>query len=549
MSTNLKRYGQAILLMIIGVVIGALAFSSEKQDEHQNDRDVQVKNETVWTCSMHPQIRQEDEGDCPICGMDLIPASQVSSDIDPEAIKMSKTARALAKVETIVAGKTEYQNNSLRLSGQLKVNQDKLETLSANYDGRIERLYVNDEGEQVSKGQVIAEIYSPGLQILKDEYNLAKKQGNSTLINSIATKIKNLELTPEAIENIENGLLKLRSKRTGFVTDLYVNQGDNIKTDQKLLRIADLSSLWASLDIYESALNSVKVGDVLTLNIPDSNEIESKVIFVSPVLDESTRSAKVRAVIDNSELNLKPGVFISAELSASSSETLSNSQTLSLPKSAVLWTGKRSVVYEQIENESGLYFKMKEVSTGKTTQDRVEILSGISVGDVIVTHGAFSIDSEAQLSDKPSMMNRMSSDSSQKPTARNLDNPYVKQYLNLKNALVNDDFEKAISIVTKFNKFLRKDTNQEKITAKLAPILNKMNNSTDIEKLRQDFMELSEAMITFSKSSDIGPVLYVQYCPMADSNKGASWLSLEEAIRNPYYGASMLKCGEVKESL
>ena len=117
-----------------------------------------------------------------------------------------------------------------------------------------------------------------------------------------------------------------------------------------------------------------------------------------------TRSAKARVVVNNQDLKLKPGVFITAELANQNSKSDSN-QALMIPKSAVLWTGKRSVVYQQLENENGVYFKMKEVEIGTSSSDFVEILSGLNVGDEVVTQGVFSIDSEAQLSGKPSMMN------------------------------------------------------------------------------------------------------------------------------------------------
>lgn len=545
MNTNLKRYGIGGLLLILGVVIGAFVFSPKKQVHEHTKANTEQTNETIWTCSMHPQIRQDSSGDCPICGMDLIPASQMESEIDPDAIRMSKTARALAKVETTVVGNSNFETNKLNLSGELKVNLDRIENLSANFDGRIERLFVNNIGEQIKKGEIIAEIYAPDLQVLKKEYNLANKQSNSSLIKSIERKIKNLELAPQDISSMNSDILKYKSPVAGFVSMLNVNQGDNIKTGQPILQIADLSNLWASFDIYESALNTIKVGDEININIPNESSVKVQITFISPVLDNKTRSAKARAVLDNRDFRLKPGVFISAELINMRRDSTKN-EILRVPRSAVLWSGKRSVVYQELEDESGVYYKMKQVETGKMTNDFVEIFSGLTVGDVIVTHGAFSIDSEAQLADKPSMMNPENLESTKDQASEDIDNMTLRHYLDLKNALVSDDLDKAINVAKDFFRYLEASSKKTEVQ-NLKPIIEQITKASDIEGLREDFIELSEEIIDWSRSLELEPKLYVQFCPMADSNEGAFWLSLDSRIRNPYFGASMLKCGEVSE--
>jgi len=547
MNSKFKRYSIGGLLVLVGIAIGALVFSSENTTEAPHDH-ASDEAESVWTCSMHPQIRQEEPGGCPICGMDLIPANQVQASIDPDAIKMSKTARALAKVETIVVDNSGSFTNNRSYSGQLVVNQDRVERLSANYSGRIEKLYVNDTGEQVRKGQVIAEIYAPELQIIQDEYKLALKQNNSSLLQSITRKIENLELSLEDIQNLNNGVLQLKSPISGYVTTLNMSQGENIKTDQALLELANLSTLWAEFDIYEGDLNTLNVGDKLNIDIPNQPGITSPVGFISPVIDEKTRSAKARVVIDNPNMKLNPGIFISAELEETTKMPSDTQESgLWIPASAVLWSGKRSVVYQEIEDESGVYYKMKEVQTGKTSASAIEILSGISAGDVIVSHGAFSIDSEAQLADKPSMMNKRRSSQAQTKSEAQLDNKSLQYYFNLKNALVNDDFENAKAIATDLNDFLESKSADIKKAKKMKMILENVLNQTSIDAFREDFIQLSEEVIQMSKRLEIDQKLYVQYCPMADSNEGAYWLSLDESIRNPYFGASMLKCGEVRE--
>ncbi|MFD0931939.1 efflux RND transporter periplasmic adaptor subunit [Psychroflexus salinarum] len=564
MKNNLKTYIIAGLILVLGVFLGATLFSSEIQKETEHDHSQEQAEGKVWTCSMHPQIRKDEPGDCPICGMELIPASQMQDDVDPNAIKMSKTARMLAQVETMTVGE-EASKSSMNFSGRLEVNQDNTSSISANFKARIERLYINEEGEEVQKGQVIAELYAPEIQVLKEELELATRQENELLLNSIIRKIQNYELSINDVKSLENGRLKLRSPKTGVISSLFVTQGDNLKADQNLMDIADLSTLWAIVDVYESDLNRLKKGDELNITIPNQGNVTGKVTFISPVLDANSRSAKARIVIQNPNRNLKPGVFITAELANSESKSTSN-QALMVPKSAVLWTGKRSVVYQQLENENGVYFKMKLVETGSSSSDFVEILSGLKAGDEIVTQGAFSVDSEAQLSDKPSMMNpegetmassghnhgsmeknSESSDSKIKTSSESISEKteevktLINDYTELKDALVADDFKTS---KLKYNKVNISLSELKSHTFKDS------KNVKDIDELRDIFIRLSEEMIMIVKTSNpTDDTVYIQKCPMANQSEGATWLSFSKEIKNPYYGASMLKCGSVIDSI
>ncbi|MBZ9778000.1 efflux RND transporter periplasmic adaptor subunit [Psychroflexus sp. CAK8W] len=562
MKTQYKYYLGFLITFIIGIFLGITLFSSESEkEEHEHSQE--QGEASVWTCSMHPQIRSDEPGDCPICGMELIPANQMEDDVDPDAIKMSKTARKLAQVETMTVGK-EDQKTSMNFSGRLEINQDETRSISANFNARIERLYVNEEGEQVNRGQVIAELYAPEIQVLKEELELATRQENEVLLNSITRKIENFGLTVNDVKSLSEARLKLRAPRTGVVTNLQVKQGDNLKADQNLMGIADLSTLWAIVDVYESDLNRIKEGDELKINIPNQENVTGKVDFVSPILNSTSRSGKARVIIKNPNQNLKPGVFITAELKSSKSESTQN-QALMVPKSAVLWTGKRSVVYQQLENENGVYFKMKEVETGSSSSDFIEILSGIEAGDEIVTRGAFSIDSEAQLSDKPSMMNpeggpsssahnhgdmNMSNASSESKVNSSSETisektdvvkTLINDYAELKDALVQDDFE------TSKQKYKQVNSSLSKLNSNTFKGANKVK---DIDELREIFIRLSEKVIAIAKTSNpTESAIYIQKCPMANQNEGATWLSFSKEIKNPYYGASMLKCGSVIDSI
>jgi len=545
MNTKFKTYLIAGLVLVLGIFIGASLFSSEENTEDHNH--TAETESSVWTCSMHPQIRNSEPGDCPICGMDLIPANTLEETVDPDAIRMTKSARALAQIETTLVGDGKKTTSNLELSGQLDINEKSKTSLTTNFDGRIEQLNINFEGETVQNNQVVAELYSSTIQVLKDEYALAKRTDNESIMQSVVQKIENLELSLQDIQNkSKSATISLRAQQAGNVTQLMVAQGDQVKAGQALMEITDLSTLWAMFDVYEQDLNFIKVGDEMSMNIGGAT-VTGKVDFISPIFNTEERSAKVRVVVQNPNLRWKPGVFVTGVVSTNVTNS-KNETPLYVPKSSVLWTGKRSIVYKQLENENGVYFKLTTVEIGQTSGDNIEILSGLQVGDEVVTQGAFSIDSEAQLADKTSMMDPKTEKPKPKFSVEeeiNLNPKAIAQllsdYRQLKTALSSDNFEDAKinykKLATSFSKLkLRKLQNADKIKS--------------IDELREEFLVLSEDIIAIAKSSNpTDQLLYVQRCPMANNSEGASWLSFTKEIKNPYYGASMLTCGSTIDSI
>lgn len=538
-------YAIAGLVLVLGIFIGSSLFSSEENTEDHNH--TAETESSVWTCSMHPQIRNGEPGDCPICGMDLIPANTLEETVDPDAIRMTKSARALAQIETTLVSDGKKTSSTLDLSGQLDINEKSKTSLIANFDGRIEQLNINFEGETVQNNQIVAELYSSTIQVLKDEYALAKRTDNGSLMQSVVQKIENLELSLQDIQNkSKSATIPLRAQQTGNVTQLMVAQGDQVKAGQALMEITDLSTLWAMFDVYEQDLNLIKVGDEMSMNIGGATVI-GKVDFISPIFNTEERSAKVRVVVQNPNLRWKPGVFVTGVVSTNVINT-KNETPLYVPKSSVLWTGKRSIVYKQLENENGVYFKLTTVEIGKTSGDTIEILSGLQVGDEVVTQGAFSIDSEAQLAGKTSMMDPKTEESQSKSSVdeeKNLNPKAIAQllsdYRQLKIALSSDNFEDA-------------KTNYKKLVASFSKLkLRKLQNIDkigSIDELREEFLALSEDIIAIAKTlNPTDQLLYVQRCPMANNNEGASWLSFTKEIKNPYYGASMLTCGSTIDSI
>ena len=185
--------------------------------------------------------------------------------------------------------------------------------------------------------------------------------------------------------------------------------GQSVKQGQGLFKIADLQSLWAEFDVYENQIELIKNGQNIEIktNALPNKTIASKVSFIDPVLDSKTRTVKLRVDLNNSKGLLKPGMFVEGKLNVS----MGKSMSLSVPASAILWTGKRSVVYIRSKpNES--IFEMREVQIGTKTGSHYQVFEGLKSGDEIVTNGAFTVDAAAQLQGKKSMMNTKEENSS-----------------------------------------------------------------------------------------------------------------------------------------
>ncbi len=556
-----------IIMLAIGLLLGKWFFGgSNTADVHEHESE--QAGGAVWTCSMDPQVRQPKPGKCPICGMDLIPLEEnLDADLDPNAVKMGATAMHLAQVET-----SEVQHGAvtktIRLNGKVAADERQIFTQSAHLPGRIERLLVNFTGEPVTKGQVIAKIYSPELVTAQEELFQAIKLKNTTpaLYNAAREKLKYWKLTDKQIDAIEQAgkpqeTFDIRADVSGIVLEKMVNLGDYLMRGEPLYTVANLSQVWVLFDAYESDLPWLKRGDHLsfTVNSLPGQMFSGTIAFLDPVVNAQTRTASVRVEMPNPNGKLKPEMFATAEVKANLSD---KADQIIVPKSAVLWTGKRSIVYVQDPQAAEPIFLLREVTLGPALGDSYVIEQGLKAGERVVTNGAFSIDAAAQLAGKKSMMSAQD-DPSQRTAPIAIGKPekqqiqqVVQQYLQMKDALVASDAGTiqrfASELATAIQKVPMSVVEQEahdywmSVSPKLQDYANKIARSNDLVAMRRHFTLLSAMMSNVMKV--FGPLetpVYVQFCPMANSNKGGYWLSLQEEIRNPYYGDEMLTCGKV----
>ena len=593
MKTDRRTIIIVISTLIIGLLLGWLIFggvgnnnTSENLAEHSH-----VDEETIWTCSMHPQIRQNEPGACPICGMDLIPLEDEQNEgIDPNAISMSATAMQLANVQTAVVGAMN-QAKEVRLNGKIQEDERLVFSQSSHVPGRIENLKVNFTGDYVRKGQVIASVYSPELVTAQEELYEARKVMDTQpqLFNAAKEKLKTWKLTNSQIEQIlQSGVstttFDIQADVSGYVTEKLVNPGDYVQRGQPIYEIADLSRVWVLFDVYESDMGWVKKGDKVeyTVSSIPGETFTGTISFLDPIINPTTRVAKARVATTNSGLKLKPEMFVSGIVQA---ELKKSTDAVVVPKSAVMWTGQRSVVYVKSVSDQGLNFQLREVTLGPSLGDSYVIGEGLEIGEEIAIHGTFSIDAAAQLAGKPSMMSpdAGSSESEHNHGAMDMSPTYESiaavervsginstfkaqltkvydAYLKMNSAFVDSDAKQVVSEAKEVIKALKlvdmallKGDAHMKWMDQLEVLnstISAISKTDDIEKQRHAYIQFNLAFYESIKMFGLdNTTAYFQYCPMANDDKGAYWLSSKKDILNPYFGDAMLTCGETKETI
>ncbi len=405
-----NRYIHFSLFAIGGLFFGWLFFHSSGTVEEKHENTLQDGKTAIWTCAMHPQIRRDAPGKCPICGMDLIPLNQNVADVDPNTIHFTKEAAQLANVLTSVVSR-QKPVKEVRLYGKIQADERLLQSQVAQYPGRIDKLLVNFTGETVKKGQTLAIIYSPELVTAQQELLEAAKtkQSQPEIYEAAKEKLQLWKLSDSQIAGIENSgkvqtKFEVVSSISGIVTSRRVNNGDYVSPGSVLYELVDLSTVWVLFDAYESDLPFLKTGDKLdfTVQAMPGETYSGNIIFIDPVVDPIARVSKVRVEINNLSGKLKPEMFATGIVKANMAEF---NDKMVIPRSAVLWTGKRSIVYVKQPGTDEPIFKIREISLGPMLGSSYIVADGLTEGEEIVTQGTFSVDAAAQLEGKPSMMN------------------------------------------------------------------------------------------------------------------------------------------------
>ena len=388
-----KEFIKSIAIVLLVPALFLTACSDNKTKGGKNET---VKLQT-YTCPMHPQVVQDHMGTCPICGMDLVPFERSSAEA---ALHLDERQRSLANITTMAVGLQGFHTYK-QLNGRLVVNPEKTEYISSRVSGRLDRLYVRQTGEKITKGQPLYQIYSEQLASLQQEYLLALEQaaqfpGDKTFGQILKSSRQKLSLYGQtegqikALQNSKktNANITFMAPEHGVVAEISVTEGQYVSEGSPLMRLEGYQSLWVEADIYPSEAGSIKEGQQVKVVIPGWEDQPQLVTikFMNPALQANTQVIKLRAAMPNLNNQWQPGlqanVFLPAE---------SKGDAINLPVDAVIRSGKGAHVW--IEKEKGK-FEPRIVKTGIESFDTVEIKDGLQAGDQVVITGAYLLYSE-----------------------------------------------------------------------------------------------------------------------------------------------------------
>jgi Cu(I)/Ag(I) efflux system membrane fusion protein len=589
----------------------------------------------MYTCSMHPSVRLPDpDAKCPICFMDLIPVADDGGEGNETRLVLSAAAVKSSQIETAKVGRF-FPMADVRLFDETSVARitayfpGRIERLFVNYVGVP--VVKGDHLAEMYSPQLLAafeELHQARLAV-EGSTSTSEIVVTSTrrTLEAARGKLRLFGLTEKQISDAEGGeatgdRLTVYSPIAGIVTHLATREGDYVETGSPLATVADLSRLWLDMEAYESQLPLLRWGQPVTFTVEahPGEVFTGRISFIEPMVDARTRTAAVRVAVDNSDRALKPGMFatatvrprvasggavlsdelagrwvgpmhptvvkdgpgqcdicgmdlVSAESLGVVGDPASVEEPLVVPRTAVLQTGKRAVVYVEVPDAEKPTYEGRVVQLGARAGDFYIIEAGLREGEEVVVNGAFRIDSAMQIVAKPSMMmpggggggghdhgamtGQASEVRAQVPDSFiHTLKPVYAAYLDAQEALAADelgdfaqaanDLKTALGLVEEVG-LVGEPLGEWRRAAVRLRLDRPM---TTIDEARTRFERMSEAVIALQQrfGHHGSETWHVAYCPMAFDNKGAEWLQRGTTINNPYFGDAMLRCGEIRKA-
>lgn len=384
MNKTLKIAGGTLLIGAFVTAGWMLAQQDADGDKHQLVKQTDDDGAIYYSCVMHPQVRLDHPGNCPICGMALVQRTQASQpvQIHSEGIVTidPRMAQNLGMRTAEVRSGSALQ--TLQAVGSVQVNERSVVTVQSRTAGWIEKLAVNAVGDRVEQGQILATLYSPELYGAQQELALARRSGDAALTAAAQQRLKLLGGNADST---------IRAPAAGVVTRLDARAGAQLSPGSTLMTLADLSSVWIQIEIPETQAGRIRTGAPAEARLSSQEDqiFKGTVDYLYPILDAQTRTLRARLVFANPDQRLKPGMYARVSIEGSDS-----GDTLWVPSTAVIRTGTRTVV--MLAEAEGRYRPMN-VETGTEQMEQTAILSGLSAGQRVVVSGQFLIDSEASL--------------------------------------------------------------------------------------------------------------------------------------------------------
>lgn len=362
-----------------------------------------------YTCPMHPSVKQAGPGQCPICGMNLVPVSTASQGADKGVVSLDPVQAMEVGVRSSPVVKQPVESE-IRATGRVTFDETRLEDVTVKFGGYIGRLNVEETGRFVKRGEALFTLYSPELYAAQQEYLVAlasQRAARGTaapdradyLVNAARQKLRLWDLEEHQIRQLAAGgkpveQVPVLSPASGYVIEKDVVQGASVQPGMRLFRIAGLDQVWVEAEVFESELQRVRVGQTAVVTLPYSpgQELRGRVSRILPTLTAESRTGRVRIHLANRPgpggLLLRPDMYADVALRSAAREALM------VPATAVLYTGPRRLVF--VDLGEGRY-EQREVQLGPKSGDHYEVLSGLQEGERVVTSGNFLVDAEARL--------------------------------------------------------------------------------------------------------------------------------------------------------
>lgn len=453
----------ALMLFLLGVAqrtewVTADGFSGTSGEEATETAGGEDKR---YICPMMCTPPSTEPGRCPVCAMELVEATSGGGG-DGISVTIESSARRLVGIQTAMS-KMGQVTRTIRTIGSIDFDESRLSTISAYIDGRLEKMYADYAGVEVTEGDDLALIYSPQLYSSQTEFvtsldGSSSKRfqiGDSNLQDMARENLSELGMTTEQIDSLRisrkpQSRIPIKSPQSGTVIEKTAVEGDYVKTGEKLYRIADLTSVWMMLDLFPDDAATVRFGQQVEAEIQSmpGEVFTGRVAFIDPTVNKKTRTVRVRVEVMNFDGKLRPGDYATARIAVPAipmelvydpalsgkyispmhpqvirdepgdcplcgmdlvptvqlgyaTEPQPEQRVVTVPRDSVLLTGDSGVIY--VETEPGR-FEIRRVSVGPMNDNEAVIIEGLAAGETVATGGNFLIDSQMQLAGNPSLM-------------------------------------------------------------------------------------------------------------------------------------------------
>lgn len=422
----------------------------------------------IYTCPMHPQIRQPGPGRCPICGMPLVPASAGNADLDEFAVTIEPAQRRLAQIETAPVT-SKPVSTTIETIGAIEIDESRQATIAAYIDGRVERLFADYTGVVVAQGDHLAVVYSPQLYAAQAEYlearNTVQRMSNTSLasvreaqeklMRNARQKLVELGMTEKQLQELETSgkaesRLTIYAPMGGTVIEKLAEEGMYISAGKPIYRIANLSTVWLMLELYPEDASQIRFGQEVKAELSSlpGATLSGRIAFIDPEVNIKNRTVGVRVEFNNEVGRLRPGDYAEAQIQIpiGPQGTVYDEQLAGkwispmhpqvvrdepgacpicgmdlVPTSRYGYSNKpidrqpstvipRSALLMAGKN-SVVYvetdpgrFELRTVKLGPILKDEAVVLDGVKPGEMVATSGNFLIDSQMQLAGKPSLI-------------------------------------------------------------------------------------------------------------------------------------------------